>query len=457
MLFRMSSFACLFAQIFTAQFSFGAASIQGFMTSDGVTGRAGAPQHRWDREIVYVSPQGTGTGAGFRMLAMEPGWFLIKPPSGIAAGKYTFFTINLGNIDGGSTGFDIGPTIDVPGGSVEVTNQIFNTHAHYSVMYTRNYTDWAQEPWVWGSNFYQTFVATDTSITRIATKLADKNAGPGTHHLLLILGFSIYEANAGSPTTWKKISPTRTRTLLGTMDPIIHILDVNFLSNEVKLVKGQRYAVRYTVEPGSECTQFAMVARPDKNDGYPDGQAYVDNNPRPEWDLYGYVTNGAPDTVVNFSPTDQDKTNTGTFLGSSPRYGQTFVATGTGLAAVEMLYAVGCAPNPTIPIKISLYDGVGGKQIGPSKICMTVTDECQGRAAACWEKGEADIKPGTKYYVEFALQSHPDIKSFNIWSMSNNIPNVGAYKDGVSAGDADMTLTIAEYVSNESSSSIQTR
>lgn len=445
MQFRNGLLIGSFVVILSAGSSFGAESIQGWMKSEGVTGRPDSIPLKWDREIIYAGPvDGDGPTAGMRMLAFEPGWFLLKAPGNFPAGKYSLFSINMGSIDGGSVGFEIGPTIEIASGTGEIKDVQFRVKPHYTVMWGRGFDGWNKPPWenVWGTDFYQTFKATSDSVLRVSTKLSDKNAGPGTHHLSMTLNFALYETNEGAPSTWKAISPTRTRFLAGTNDPIIHILDVNYLSSEVKLKVGSEYAVRFWLAPDSECTRFAIVGRTDKDDGYADGKAYVGDEARPDIDLFGCVEDSAPGTVVNYCPIDQEKYSSTPRLGSAAKYGQTFKATGNGLAGVEVLYGIGCAPNPSFPIKITLRDGVGGKAIGPTRTSHTVTDMCQGRGAAFWPAGQTPLTPGKTYYIEF---EPPADLPIDPWSMDVDVPGVCAYKDGIASGTADMSLLIAEY------------
>jgi len=419
--------------------SFAASTVQGWMTADGVTGRPASRPHKWDREIVYLGGAGEGgVTAGMRMLAYEKGWFFIQPPGGFPGGRYIPFTINMANIDGGSVGFDHVDAVSIPAGSTAVENLQFRTHAHYSVMYDADYTEWTAEPWVWGSDFYQTFVATGPSVTRVATKLAGKNGD----HYSMTLNYAIYKTTAGPPSTWTRISPIRTRFLPGTMDPIIHILDVNFLSSEAPTTPGEEYAIRYWLGAGSQSTAFAIVARPEDGSGFAAGQAWSGDSSLPGWDLYGYVTGGAPETITTFCPLNHEEPMDNVLLGWQNKQGQTFVASGLGLAAVELMYTVGCAPNPSLPVTVTVYNGFGGAKIGTSKMSYTVTDECQGRVAAFWEAGEVPLEAGRTYYVEFDATAGGGI---NVWGMKGDMPGVNAYVGGVSKAPTDLPMMIAEY------------
>jgi hypothetical protein len=217
---------------------------------------------------------------------------------------------------------------------------------------------------------------------------------------------------------------------------------VNFLSSEAPTVPGEQYAARFWLGPGSESTAFAIVARPEDGSGYAAGQAYSGDTPLPGWDVYGYMTGGASGTITDFAPTNHEVPMDTDFLGWQDKQGQTFVAGGVGLAGVELLYTVGCAPNPSLPISVKVYNGFGGARVGPSKLCYTVTDECQGRAAAFWQPGEVPLTPGSTYYVEFDATAAGGV---NVYGMSNDIPGVHAYSGGVSMAPRDLPMMISEY------------
>lgn len=439
-------FALALCLLFVTPAAFGASALQGWLVDEGVTGDPSAGEHRFDREIVYMTPAVAtdGPGAGMRMLAMEPGWFLLRGPEGVSAGSYYVFTMNMGNIDGGTVGFQYLPApVVVPEVTGEFGGIRLEAHSHYCAMYNRHYNEWAESPWLHGTDFYQTFTATSDAVTRVAAKLADKHAGPGTHHLLLNLNYAIYKANDGPPSTWERISPVRNRIMTGTTDPIIHVHDVNFLSHEVPLTVGETYAFRLWVGENSEADRFAVVARPKNGAGYPHGRAWNGDEPQ-DWDLYGYVSGGAPDTVNNFGPTDQDSpaATQSPMVGSGATLGQTFKATGSGLAAVEIFYTVGCEQNPSNRVTMALYDAPGGKRIGPARTTYTVTDLCQGRAAAFWPKGEVPLTPGETYYLEFAAEEG---WALNAWTMNGNLPDSEAYVDGEEKTGVDLPVSIVEY------------
>lgn len=425
--------AALLLLALACTWAFGATAVQGFFVSDGVTGRAGTP-HGWQEEKLYVGQLGVGWGAGGTTLHTPAGWYRVPqvtPPGSFPGGRYALFSLKYDGVPA----FTFRTNLELPDDPVVIDNQELRSPAHYSVMYNQNYTEWAPEPWVWGTDFYQTFVATHPHVTRIATKLAGK---AGDHYWLL-LNFAIYEPNGGPPSTWTRISPIRSFYLPGTMDPIIHICWGPYRSNEVDLVPGQTYAVRFWRDPSSQSESFAIVARPDAGDGYAAGHLYVGDVPYTDWDAYGYVSGGEEFTVVNHTPVlDLQQTS---LAGWSQTFGQTFQATGTGLAAVEAIYTTGDASPPILEATFQVYDSVGGNPIGPPKTCYGVPGFYQARIAAFWEMGEVPLQYGQTYYVEWSVPPG----GCNTWLTNEDLPGE-AYVGGVSQAPRDLLLCIAEYM-----------
>lgn len=401
--------------------------IRGRMTVEGVTGRD-APPKGWMEEHVFLSPAGPGAGAGAVTANTPSGMFAI--PGIFPPGEHLLFTLRTDGIPA----FAVRPVV-VPGGDADIGDIDFTTPAHYSVMYDRGAEEWGDEPWLHGDDFYQTFLATGPTVTRVATRIADKRPS----YTELRLNYAVYEVNDGPPSSWEQISPVRTRVLSPTTDPIIHIFWVAYRSQEVTLVPGRAYAVRFWRDPESQSTEFSLVARPDRGDGYAQGRLYIGDMPRDDWDAFGYVSGGAAGTVVNHAPVEDFGADD--LLGWNERFGQTFRASGTGLAAVECAYATGEAA-PRRDVTFQVYDGVGGRPIGPAKSCAGLPRVFQGRAAVAWARGEVPLEPGRIYYVEGVSSG------LNVWRMKEDLPDVCAYIDGESRAPHDMTMAIAEYAAD---------
>ncbi len=411
--------------------AFGATEVRGRLTSDGVTGRPAIIGHGWGEERIYVGALNVGFGSGCITLVNPAGWYscsgMMAPP-GFPGGTYAMFTLC----------FDRGiafsySTVELTGAPVVVDPVELRTPAHYSVAYNQHWTEWGQEPWIWGTDFYQTFVAVTPYITRVGTRLA----GKGGDHQALKLNYAIYETNANPPSAWRRISPIRSVFMPGTMDPIIHFAYVPYRSNEMTLVPGRSYAARFWRDSSSTSPDFAICARTDRGSGYVNGYLYSGNTAIPTLDAYAYISGGSPDTIVNHAPIED--TATQELVGMGTRFGQLFRASGGGLAAVDMVYTTGDPAPPILPVTFQVYDSVGGFPVGRAKVCYGMSGYYQGRAAAIWERGDVPLVQGRYYYLEWSTPT-----PVNTWKMTENLPGQG-YVNRVSLGAADLLMSIAEY------------
>lgn len=407
--------------------------ITGMMITDGVTGQKAAP-HGWLKQQFYAASLETGIGIATETSENPQGQFNIpgdnKEFLGLSAGRAALFTLSFD----GTPAFSIRTDVKIPKDTKAPVKADLNTPASYSVMYNNNPSEWGTSPYVDGTDFYQTFIATTPHITRLAVKLGGKSGD----HLALTLNHAIYEANDGPPSTWKRISPVRQVTYASRMDPIIVIFHVQYRSNEVNLVPGKKYAARFWREPSSPSPSFLMVVRSDKGDGYSGGQLYNGDKAMPEYDAYAYISGGQQGTVVNHAPVGDLELKQ--FAGSGQLFGQTFKASGTSLAGMDVVYTDGTIRPASLPIKFQVYDAPGGKPIGPIRICYANPLTYQGRAAAAWERGEVPLIPGNMYYVEWSAP-----KVVNTWVLNEDLPGM-SYVDGKAQPKTDLALSIAEYV-----------
>jgi hypothetical protein len=156
------------------------------------------------------------------------------------------------------------------------------------------------------------------------------------------------------------------------------------------------------------------MARTDDGTGYASGHLYNGDTPVTGLDMYGYVSGGGDtNSVVNYAPVIDFQT--AELMGWDTRHGQTFRASGVGLAAIELVYATG--PDPADrPITFQLYDSVGGAPIGPAKTCFGGPGPAQSRAGSFWWPDEAPLVPGRTYYVEMTSAGA------NVWRMLDGYP-----------------------------------
>lgn len=407
-------------------------AITGMFVTDGITGQKANP-HGWSEELVYVISADKGIGMGIRTSENPQGWYTMPGGNqefpGFSSGQHTMFSLAYDRIPA----FSIGPTVRIARNGEKLEQVVVNTPAHYSVMYDKGPNEWGESPWTHGTDFYQTFIATSNHITRVGTKLAGKDGD----HQELTLNYALYEPNDGPPSKWKRISPVRSRLLGKGVDPIIHIHYVTYRSNEVNLIPGKKYAIRLWRDPSSPSPGFSIVVFKDNGNGYKGGCLYNGDKELPNLDAYAYVSGGQPGTVVNHAPVgDMDLKE---YSGSAQRFGQTFKATGAGLAGVDIIYADGNASPRPLPVKFQLYDSPGGKAIGPSKICYGLPLTYQARASAIWKRGEVPLTPGKTYYIEWTFPT-----SVNSWVLNENLSGE-AYRDGKTLSGKDLAMSIAEY------------
>ena len=390
-----------------------ATNVQGLLTADGLTGRNATPKG-WGLEFIYIGQLevGLGGGGGITVWNNPPGWYSITVPNGFLGGRWSMFHLRFD----GAPAFAFNDNLQIPGGGGNLENTRLNTPAHYSVMYNSQWTEWSAEPWIWGTDFYQTFKATGPHITRVATKLAGKSGD----HVPMFLNFDIYSTNDGPPSGWTKLTNTRTIWISGNTDPIIHIFWVPYHSNELFLTEGETYAARFWRGPASEAASFAIVARFDNNTGYADGMLYSGNTAQPNRDAYAYISGGAEDTVVNFAPITS--VEVGDLAGSGVKHGQTFTATGISLAGVETAYATGDPSPPSFQVTFQLYDAPGGNPIGPPRMCYGVPEHYEARTAVFWRNGEVPLVKGNTYYLEWR-NNNPS--GNNVWFMLDNLEGKG--------------------------------
>jgi hypothetical protein len=408
-----------------------AEAVQGMMTTDGVTGQDAKPHH-WMKQNIYVAALDTGFGFGTPTSDNPAGWFRIAPEfqrGGFPGGTYALASLSFDGINA----YACHMNLRIPEGEEVLDGTRLHTPAHCSVMFDKGYTEWDDSPWMWGSDFYQTFRATGTGVTRVATKLAGKSGD----HYFMTLNFAIYEPNDGPPDSWKLISPVRSRFLSQGTDPIIHIFWVAYRSGEVKLTPGKTYAMRFWRDASSQSETFSMVVRKDTGDGYAHGHVWADGQERKDLDCHAHISGGARGTLCDYAPvTDQQLK---TLIGSGKSHGQEFRAMGTGLAAVETIYATGDFRPPSHPVTFQLYDAPGGGPLGPRKTCYGFPLVSQARAMVVWDRGEVRLQPGDMYYIEW---TSPDV---NTWKLNEDVPG-HAFVNGKPHEDADLALSIVEYV-----------
>lgn len=268
---------------------------------------------------------------------------------------------------------------DVQIGSTQVTQLNVDLDVDYSTYYrdSGQWTDWG--PWDW----YQTFTAQGTAVRGVSWVMAGWGEYDGKTAEVRIL-----EDN-GNPNVrnWRQVGSGTDGHLASDSDEW-----VRWTSGEVPMTPGRQYAVDIHIDGG-----MAIYKRNKDAQSYQGGRAYdQDGNPQ-NFDLNITVFTDRGEMVTHTSKSS----GPGDFDGghNDTRWGQSFVATGGALAAVDLFAASGQADlELTWTVR---EDGPGGRQIGPTKTThgayfASSTD----LVGVSFNPDEVRLVPGETYYIE---------------------------------------------------------
>ena len=295
--------------------------------------------------------------------------------------------------------------------------------------FTCNFTDtWALP---WGNAWYQTFVARGTSITGVSFRLAGTNAEE--------VEVSILAADeTRPPAQWMKVSAAAERRA-----PAKTLADnwVKWRSNLVPVTPGRAYAVKLRGTRGGDL-KFSPFNRLKDALSYPGGKAYDAAGAAQNYDLNVTVFSDSDGTVITYIKTTSEL---GELIDGyyAARWGQTFKAIGSSLAAVDV-WAAGADSRWDLDFTFTVReDGPTGARIGPAKTTKAAYQAFgAGLHAASYHRGEVSLTPGRTYYVEFTNPA-----GFNPYIMRNPqdaYPDGTGYQNGSLRND-DVSMTIVEY------------
>jgi len=390
----------------------------GTVTGEGrferIKGRPGdyVELYEWD---LYLSPDGGTTLGQSRRLGAEGGggYYSIDAP----AGMYTILVTQPIFFARPKVVRDV----QVVDGQVSVVNPELNLDYSCYHMGDGEWTEF-NSPW------FQTFVATGTSINRIQFRIPGWNCSS--------IAVSVHESNGGNILTWPQVGPTKT------VSPGYGDLWVGYRSGEVPTTPGKTYAIKLT-GLGSN-PNFAIYRRIEDGHGYAQGQAYDANgNPR-NMDLLICVFSDNDGTIIPYIDTTIG--NVEDLAGTAHTWGQTFRATGVALAAVDCFIA---ASTWDIDVTFRIREGgPNGPQVGPTKTAQALyqASTC-GLVGVSYAPGEVMLTPGNTYYIEMTSPDSPTFAAYKFHSQADNgYPYGDAYKDGVRQQNVDLEMTIIEYV-----------
>lgn len=286
--------------------------------------------------------------------------------------------------------------------------------------------------------WYQTFVATGTSITGISWKLAGTNATR--------IRASVHEDDgSASPAAWPQVSAAAAKEK---DSGVLADNWVRWRSGQVPTEPGKRYAVKLTGVQGGD-RKFSPFNRAKGASSYSGGQAY-DGAGRPlDCDLNVTVFSDNDGTAIILAKTTDGlgELRDGYF---DTRWGQTFRARmGTSLAAADV-WAAGANSDWDLDFTWTVRKGgPSGSQVGPTKTTKAAYQAFgAGLHGVSYGPGEVPLEAGELYYIEF---TNP--KGFNPYVMEQAADayadgaayQAGALKDG---GSVDLSMTIIVYVAN---------
>jgi hypothetical protein len=371
--------------------------------------------YEWD---LFLSPSDNSMVGPCRRLGAPPG----QPPTGdgyyridnLPAGIYSVY-VNQPDFFASPK---VVPNVEILDGQETLLN--VDLDINYST-YFRDDNQWTDWQWTW----YQTFLATGTSVRGVSWMMAGWGQYDGDWAEI-----SILEDN-GDP-------DVRNWTLLGTKTDGSISSDsdewVRWPSGEIPLTPEKRYAVKVWVNGGC-----GVYKRNKDGSSYPHGRAYDQNGNPQNYDLNVTVfvdCNNKSVTHTRLNP------GPGQFDGglSDIRWGQTFVATGTSLAAVDLFAASG-DENFDLTWRIR-QGGPSGTQVGPTKTTegayfASSTD----LVGVSYNPDEVILVPGQTYCIDVT-----DTGNFTPYVQEswNSYSDGTAFRNGVATG-YDLAMTIVEY------------
>ncbi len=283
----------------------------------------------------------------------------------------------------------------------------------------------------WGAAWYQTFTARGTSITGVSFRLAGTNAQE--------VEVSVLVFDAAKPAAqWAQVSAAAVQRVA-----VKSLADnwVKWRSFLVPTTPGRTYAVKFRGTSGGDL-KFSPFNRAKDAQSYPDGSAYDSAGAAQGYDLNTTVFSDSDGTVISYIKTTSEL---GELIDEyyGTRWGQTFKAVGSSLAAVDV-WAAGADNHWDLDFTFTVReDGPQGARVGPAKTTKAAYQAFgAGLHAVSYNRGEVSLTPGHTYYIEF---TNPE--GFNPYIMRKSqdaYPGGTGYQNGSLRND-DVSMTIVEY------------
>ena len=374
--------------------------------------------YEWD---LFLSPPDNSMVGPSRRLGAPPG----QVPTGDGYYRIDNLLAGLYSIYVNQPDFFASPKL-VP--NVEVKNgQGTTVNVDLDVDYSTYYFPGTWSEWRW--DWYQTFRATGTSVRGVQWIMAGTEPNGRV---------AILEDNGVDHVRyWPEIGHKNKGNLGRNSDQW-----VRWNSGEIPLVPGQTYAVYIHVDGGC-----AIYKRDRDGNSYPHGRAFHQDSSSPmPYDLNITVFVDKNDQMVTHTMDASKDWELNGHL-AARRWGQSFVAAGGGLAAVDVFINSGNdSDDMDVTWKI-LKAGYGGGQIGPTKTTkrayFTPHNHLMG---VSYNPGEVELTVGQTYVIE--LTDTEDFTPYVHRDPHNEYEDGQAFRNGT-ATEYDLAMTIMQYAQSQ--------
>jgi hypothetical protein len=323
---------------------------------------------------------------------------------------------------------------------------------------------WDREP---ATAYWQLFTARGSSVTQVGFRLVHDGIdgmGPGKQNLVV----SIHRRAAGPPDRWPRIGPEIPVLDVDSGGAKNYLWSTGWNSGEVPLEPGETYAVHVKAEkPGNHFQAFWQPAESDSSGCYRQGTAGPPGLQKRR--LWMAVASDGDGLLIPYNK--RVHRQFGRLTNCLPKWSQTYVARGRGLAAV-ILYAAVSGAQPPLSRQRAVVrvreGGPDGPIVGIEKIAVGngnyTGDASWGTFGAVFAPGEVPLRPGTVYAIELeSMENYETLHGFvNIkGEVSNDQPGFNPYRKqepdhhaqgtafrlGKEPMDFDLDMQVIEYES----------